>query len=76
VIVKRTRAGMTAAKKRGVHVGRRHALKPSQIEEAKLMMNREDDPKTVSEVARLCGVGRVTLYREIGASGTRTKPRS
>jgi DNA invertase Pin-like site-specific DNA recombinase len=76
VIVERTRAGMTAAKKRGVHVGRRHALKPSQIMEAAKMMGREDDPKTASEVARLFGVGRATLYREIAASQIRTKTRA
>jgi DNA invertase Pin-like site-specific DNA recombinase len=65
---------MTAAKKRGVHVGRRHALKPSQIAEAEKMMKREDDPKSVSEVARLFGVGRATLYREMAAARTRANP--
>jgi DNA invertase Pin-like site-specific DNA recombinase len=67
VIVERTRAGMKAAKKRGVHVGRRVSLKPSQVEEARKMMEREHDPKTGSEVARLFGVGRATLYRHIGS---------
>lgn len=71
VIVERTRAGMKAAKKRGVHVGRRLALKPLQIEEAEKMLRRKNEPKSVSEVARILGVGRATLYRAIAEAKVR-----
>jgi DNA invertase Pin-like site-specific DNA recombinase len=65
VIVERTRAGMRAARNRGVSLGRRKALRPSQLVEARRMLDREDDPKSVSEVARIFKVGRATLYRSL-----------
>jgi DNA invertase Pin-like site-specific DNA recombinase len=68
VIVERTRAGMNSAKSRGVSLGRRRALRPSQIAEARKMLERGDDPMTVSDVARVFGVGRATVYRAVAAT--------
>ncbi len=62
VLRERTIAGMRAAKKRGEHIGRPSALSPSQIREAKKMLERGESP---SHVARVLRVGRSTLYRAI-----------
>jgi len=54
---------MRAAKKRGEHIGRPSALSPTQIREAKKMLERGESP---NHVARVMRVGRSTLYRAIG----------
>jgi len=63
VLRERTVAGMRAAKKRGEHIGRPSALSPTQIREAKKMLERGESP---NHVARVLRVGRSTLYRAIG----------
>ena len=54
-----TRSGMAAARARGQRIGRKPALSPSEVEEAKLMLSRPGVTK--KEVANHLGVSRVTL---------------
>ncbi len=65
VLRERTVAGMRAAKNRGEHIGRPLALTPSQIREARKMLERGGNPSHVASVLR---VGRSTLYRAIAPS--------
>ncbi|MEM8987401.1 MAG: recombinase family protein [Pseudomonadota bacterium] len=60
LIVERTRAGMKAAKERGVQIGRKRALNGEQFLEARFLLN---EGKRVSDVAKHMGIGRSTLYR-------------
>lgn len=62
LIIERTRAGMKAAKRRGVRVGRKPKLTVQQVTHARELMNGGESP---SNVARLLGVGRSTLYRAL-----------
>ena len=62
LIVERTRAGMAAAKARGVKCGRIPLLGPLQLAEA---IELVENGSTVSVTARKLGVGRSTLYRSI-----------
>jgi DNA invertase Pin-like site-specific DNA recombinase len=60
VIVERTRAGLAAAKARGVKLGRRPKLSPSQILAARDLI---DGGEKAEIVASRYGVGRATLFR-------------
>lgn len=60
LICERTSSGRAAAKARGVRFGPKSSLNPEQIEHARLL-NAEGRP--VSEISRLLGVHRATLYR-------------
>jgi DNA invertase Pin-like site-specific DNA recombinase len=62
VIKERTVAGMKAAKKRGQHVGRPHALIGSRLETARRMLA---DGKSQTEVARILRVSRATIQRAL-----------
>jgi len=62
VLRERTIAGLAAAKRRGERLGRRPALTPAQVREAKTMLARGERP---DHVARVLRVGRSTLYRAI-----------
>ena len=62
LIIERTRAGITAAKRRGVRLGRKPKLTTQQVVHARDLINGGDSP---SNVARLLGVGRSTLYRAL-----------
>lgn len=62
LIVERTRAGMRAAKARGIKVGRKRALTPAQIRHACQLVEQGESP---SAVARSMKVGRSTLYRAL-----------
>lgn len=66
LIVERTRAGMSAARARGVHVGRLRRLSPAQIAHAKLLVEQGESP---TRVAQSLKVGRSTLYRALRAEG-------
>ena len=68
LIAERTKAGIGAAKARGVHVGRRRVLTPAQIAHARLLI---EEGESASVVARTFNVGRSTLYRALPA-GART----
>jgi DNA invertase Pin-like site-specific DNA recombinase len=59
IIGERTRAGVKAAKARGVKFGRRRALTPQQIEHAKELRPK----RSPDEIAVLLGVSRATVYR-------------
>ncbi len=62
VLRERTVAGIRAAQARGEHVGRPPALTPTQVREAKKMIDRGESP---NHVARILRVGRSTLYRHL-----------
>ncbi len=66
LIRERTVAGMNAARRRGVHCGRRRALTASQVELARLALTATD--ASIAHVARQLRVGRATLYRELSAA--------
>src|SRR5215471_8810948 len=62
LITERTRAGIKAAKRRGVKLGRKPKLTTQQAAHARDLINSGESP---SNVARLLGVGRSTLYRAL-----------
>lgn len=59
-IRERVKAGMQAAKKRGVSVGRRKALTSTQTEHARAL---RAEGRSCAEVAALLGVDRTTIWR-------------
>ncbi|CAB3800564.1 DNA-invertase hin [Paraburkholderia ultramafica] len=63
LIAERTSAGRIAAKARGVKFGPRPTLGSEQIAHARQLI--EQDGRPVTEVARLLGVHRATLYRAL-----------
>ena len=63
LIVERTSAGRTAAKARGIRFGPHPTLDTEKIIHARKLI--EQDTKPVTEVARLLGVHRATLYRAL-----------
>jgi DNA invertase Pin-like site-specific DNA recombinase len=63
LIRERVTAGMAEAKKRGVHAGRRHTLKPHQRAEAARL--HLDEGKSLGEVAALFGCGRTVVFRAV-----------
>jgi DNA invertase Pin-like site-specific DNA recombinase len=65
LIVERTQAGIQAAKKRGVHLGRRPSLAPAQVDHAKTLIERGESPRAVARTMR---VGKSTLYRALKAA--------
>jgi len=64
LIVERTQAGLVAAKKRGVRLGRPPALKTAQIKHARKLIESGERP---SAVAGTLGVDRSTLYRHLNS---------
>jgi DNA invertase Pin-like site-specific DNA recombinase len=62
LITERTRAGVKAAKSRGVKFGRKPKLTPQQITHARQQI---DQGQTVQEVAALLNVHRMTIYRAL-----------
>jgi DNA invertase Pin-like site-specific DNA recombinase len=62
LIIERTQAGLKAARKRGVRIGRPPALTPAQIKHAKKLIDAGERP---SAVAASLNVDRSTLYRAI-----------
>ena len=62
LIQERTRAGLDAAKKRGVIGGRPRALSKARIAHAKKLIEAGESP---AAVAKSLGVGRSTLYRAL-----------
>jgi DNA invertase Pin-like site-specific DNA recombinase len=60
VIVERTRAGIRAARARGVRLGRRPKLTPEQVAEANMLLAGD---ASAEEVAKRYGVDRSTVYR-------------
>jgi DNA invertase Pin-like site-specific DNA recombinase len=64
LIIERTRAGMKAARARGVRPGPKPKLSRQQIEHARKLI---EDGQRREDVADLFKVGRVTLYRALVA---------
>lgn len=62
LIVERTQAGLVAAKKRGVRLGRPAALTTAQIKHARKLIETGERP---TAVASTLGVNRSTLYRQL-----------
>jgi Enterobacteriaceae phage serine recombinase len=65
LISERTRAGVKAARGRGVKFGRKPALAPEQIEHAKELRYRKKDPKTPQQIARILKCSPATVYRAL-----------
>lgn len=59
-IRERVKAGMQAAKKRGISVGRRKALTSAQVEHARAL---RAEGRSCADVAALLGVDRTTVWR-------------
>jgi DNA invertase Pin-like site-specific DNA recombinase len=66
LIVERTRAGMQAARKRGIRPGPKKKLTPQQIEHAKELRKKGKHPDQIGLL--LGGVSRATVYRALAAS--------
>jgi DNA invertase Pin-like site-specific DNA recombinase len=62
LIAERTRAGMLAARRRGVKFGRKRKLSAAQIEHARKLIGQGESRQYVAD---LLNVGRVTLYRAL-----------
>lgn len=69
LIRERTAAGLAAARARGRVGGRKPALSPKQVEVARNLYAGGEH--TVSEIAKIVGVSRATVYRHLGASKDR-----
>ena len=64
LISERTRAGVKAARSRGVKFGRKRKLSDQQIEHARKLIEKGESRQYVAD---LLNVGRVTLYRALAA---------
>jgi DNA invertase Pin-like site-specific DNA recombinase len=62
IILERTRAGLKAAKARGVKRGRKPSLTPEQVKHARAMLENGEQGRAV---ARLLRVDPTTLYRSL-----------
>jgi DNA invertase Pin-like site-specific DNA recombinase len=69
VIVERTVAGLSAARARGVRLGRASKMSPTQIAEARALV---DGGMRAEMVASRYNVGRTTLFRHLKSSRDRT----
>ncbi len=65
LISERTRAGVTAAMRRGVKFGRKRKLTPQQIEHARKLIEGDESPQ---DVAASYYVSRATLYRALASA--------
>lgn len=66
LIVERTKAGVAAARARGVRLGRRPSLTQTQVAHARTLIASGESASTI---ASSLGVGRSTLYRALGTGG-------
>lgn len=66
-IRERVRAGVDAARRRGVAFGPAHKVTRAKLAAAERLL-RGDSAASVASVARTLGVGRSTLYRSLRAS--------
>lgn len=64
LIAERTKAGVAAARARGVKFGRKPKLTPQQISQARKLIAQGEHPE---DVAASFHVGRTTLYRALAA---------
>ena len=63
LIVERTKAGLSAAKRRGKFPGRPKSLTPQQIKHARKMLDSGDE--TTGSIAALFAVDRTTIWRAL-----------
>ena len=63
LIVEGTNEGLTAARARGVRLGRPPAMTPEQIQSARTLLAQPEH--TVSSIAKLLGVSRSTIYKHV-----------
>jgi DNA invertase Pin-like site-specific DNA recombinase len=68
LIVERTQAGIQAAKKRGVRLGRRPSLAAAQVDHARALIEHGESPRAIARTMR---VGKSTLYRALRISNRR-----
>ena len=68
LIRERTQVGLTAARARGRLGGRKPVMTPEKAAAARQMYDAQQ--LTVSEIARVVGVSRATLYRHLGVQDT------
>src|ERR1035438_7755475 len=64
MIIERTRAGMKAARARGIHPGRKPRLSAEQVEHAKELRKK----KHPDEIARILKCSRATVYRALAVA--------
>jgi DNA invertase Pin-like site-specific DNA recombinase len=64
MIIERRRAGMKAARKRGIHPGRKPRLSPEQIKHAQELRRKGKHP---DDIAAILKCSRATVYRAIAA---------
>jgi DNA invertase Pin-like site-specific DNA recombinase len=62
LIAERTKAGLSAARARGVRLGRRKALSADQVKHARALIEAGE---SASDIARSLRVSRATLYRAL-----------
>ena len=65
--IERTRAGLIAAKQRGVKLGRKRSLTDSQVKHASKLIEAGERPQAV---AQSLGVSRSTLWRALAVRGS------
>ena len=67
LIAERTKAGLAAARMRGVRIGRRKAMNAEQVRHARALLEAGERP---ADIARTLQVGRSTLYRALDVQHT------
>jgi DNA invertase Pin-like site-specific DNA recombinase len=67
LIVEGTHEGLSAARARGVQLGRPRAMNAEQIRHARALLAQPEN--TVSSIARLLGVSRSTIYKHVPEIG-------
>ncbi len=64
----RVQAGLQVARSRGRKGGRKPVLEGRKLERAAQLIQEDQAP--ISEIARIVGISRVTLYRYLNPDGT------
>ena len=62
LIVERTQAGLKAAKRRGVKLGRKPSLSDNQLKHARDLLGKGESPAAVAKLLNIC---RATLYNHL-----------
>jgi DNA invertase Pin-like site-specific DNA recombinase len=62
LIVERTQAGLKAAKRRGVKLGRKPSLSDNQLHHARELLDKGESPAAVAKLLNVC---RATLYNSL-----------
>jgi len=71
LLIERTNSGLAASRARGRKGGRKREFSPAAVRKAQERYDRGD--LSVSEIARLAGVSRQTLYRYLDVAGDRNR---